>query len=91
MQSVSQTIESIGPAEPSSIGNVPIKPQNSLTEVLRKTKVVTCRTRRRRGASLLPLSSFSGHFLDVGLVDGQQNVFWFDVGVDDLALGVEVV
>lgn len=52
---------------------------------------MTCRTRRRRGARLLPLRSFGSHFLDVGLVDSQQDVLWFDVCVDDLTLGVEVV
>ncbi len=62
-----------------------------LSVVQRKTKVVTCRARGRRSACLLPLCSFGSHFPDVGLVDSQQDVLWFDVRVDDLALGVEVV
>lgn len=62
-----------------------------LSRVLKETKFMTCRTRRRCGASLLPLRSFSSHFLDVGLIDSQQDVLWFDVCVDNLALGVEVV
>ena len=52
---------------------------------------MTCRARGRCGAGLLPLRSLGSHFLDVGLVDGQQNVLWFDVCVDDLTLGVEVI
>lgn len=39
----------------------------------------------------MPLGGLSGHLLDVGLVDGQQDVLWLDVCVDDFALGVEVV
>lgn len=70
---------------------MPIKPQKLLSGVLRKRKAVTCGARGRCSTSLLPLRSFGSHFLDVGLVDGQQNVLWFDVRVDDLTLGVEVV
>lgn len=81
----------IGPASLIVVSNMPIKPQKMLSGVLRKRKAVTCRTRGRCSSGLLPLRSFSSHFLDVGLIDSQQNVLWFDVCVDDLTLGVEVV
>lgn len=53
--------------------------------------MVTCRAGGRCSASLLPLRRLCSHFLDVRLVDRQQNVLRFDVRVDDLALGVKVV
>ena len=39
----------------------------------------------------MPLGGLRSHFLDVGLIDGQQDVLRFDVRVDDFTLGVEVV
>ena len=52
---------------------------------------LTCRAGGGRSSTLLPLGGLRRHSLDVGLVDGQQDVLWFDVCVDDFTLGVEVV
>lgn len=51
----------------------------------------TCGARGRRRSSPLPLCGFSRQLPDVRLIHTHQNVLRFDVGVDDVTLGVQIV
>jgi len=51
----------------------------------------TCRTRRRRGPSPLPLCRFSCELPDIRLINTHQDILWLDVCVDDLTLCVQVI
>ena len=51
---------------------------------------LTCGPRELH-AHLVEVGRLGGDLPDVGLVDADEDVLWLDVGVDDLALGVQVV
>lgn len=62
-----------------------------LTPCLNVFCVATCWSRWGRGSSFLPLSCLHRHSPDKHVIHAHQDVLRFDVRVDDLTLGMQVV